>query len=140
MTYALALILPIVTTFFLAFGVMEDSGYLPRMAIMVNRTFRLMGLNGKAVIPMVLGLGCVTMATLTTRILHSPREKLIVTFLLALAIPCSAQLGVVLGLVSCSHDAPAPANPFVAWGLKLARAVMMSCRPSPSMSWNSAWW
>jgi ferrous iron transport protein B len=99
MTYALALILPIVSTFFLAFGVLEDSGYLPRLSVIANRTFALIGLNGRAVLPMVLGLGCVTMATLTTRILHSPRERLITTFLLALAIPCSAQLGVVLGLL-----------------------------------------
>jgi ferrous iron transport protein B len=99
MTYALALILPIVSTFFLAFGVLEDSGYLPRLSVVSNRVFALIGLNGRAVLPMVLGLGCVTMATLTTRILHSPRERLITTFLLALAIPCSAQLGVVLGLL-----------------------------------------
>ena len=99
MTYALALILPIVTTFFLAFGMLEDSGYLPRLSVVSNRAFALIGLNGRAVLPMVLGLGCVTMATLTTRILHSPRERLITTFLLALAIPCSAQLGVVLGLL-----------------------------------------
>ena len=99
MTYALALILPIVTTFFFAFGVLEDSGYLPRLTVIANRLFALIGLNGRAVLPMVLGLGCVTMATLTTRILHSPRERLITTFLLALAIPCSAQLGVVLGML-----------------------------------------
>lgn len=99
MTYALALILPIVTTFFLAFGVLEDSGYLPRLTVIANRLFALIGLNGRAVLPMVLGLGCVTMATLTTRILHSPRERLITIFLLALAIPCSAQLGVVLGML-----------------------------------------
>lgn len=99
MTYALALILPIVSTFFFAFGVLEDSGYLPRLTVIANRLFSLIGLNGRAVLPMVLGLGCVTMATLTTRILHSPRERLITTFLLALAIPCSAQLGVVLGML-----------------------------------------
>ncbi|WP_412479420.1 ferrous iron transport protein B [Azonexus sp. IMCC34839] len=99
MTYALALILPIVTTFFIAFGVLEDSGYLPRLTVIANRLFAAIGLNGRAVLPMVLGLGCVTMATLTTRILHSPRERLITTFLLALAIPCSAQLGVVLGML-----------------------------------------
>lgn len=99
MTYALALILPIVTTFFIAFGVLEDSGYLPRLSVIANRLFALIGLNGRAVLPMVLGLGCVTMATLTTRILHSPRERLITIFLLALAIPCSAQLGVVLGML-----------------------------------------
>jgi ferrous iron transport protein B len=100
MTYALALILPIVTTFFLAFGVLEDSGYLPRLAALSNRFFKLMGLNGKAVLPMVLGLGCVTMATLTTRILESKRERLLVILLLALAVPCSAQLGVVMGMLA----------------------------------------
>ena len=100
MTYALALILPIVTTFFLAFGVMEDSGYLPRLAALTNRLFQSLGLNGKAVLPMVLGLGCVTMATLTTRVLESKRERVLATLLLALAVPCSAQLGVVMGMLA----------------------------------------
>jgi ferrous iron transport protein B len=100
MTYALALILPIVSTFFLAFGVLEDSGYLPRLAALSNRLFQRMGLNGKAVLPMVLGLGCVTMATLTTRVLETKRERLLVILLLALAIPCSAQLGVVMGILA----------------------------------------
>lgn len=100
MTYALALILPIVTTFFIAFGILEDSGYFARLSVLSNRAFKMLGLNGRAVLPMVLGLGCVTMATLTTRILHAPRERLIVTFLLALAIPCSAQLGVVMGMLA----------------------------------------
>lgn len=99
MTYALALILPIVTTFFIIFGLLEDSGYFARLSVLANRLFKLIGLNGRAVLPMVLGLRCVTMATLTTRILHSPRERLITIFLMALAIPCSAQLGVVLGLL-----------------------------------------
>ncbi len=99
-TYALALILPIVTTFFLVFGVLEDSGYLPRLAFMVNRIFKKIGLNGRAVLPMILGLGCDTMAVLTTRILYSKKEKMLVTFLLALAVPCSAQLGVTLGILA----------------------------------------
>lgn len=98
-TYALALILPIVTTFFLAFSVLEDSGYLSRLTVVSNRLFSALGLNGKAVLPMVLGLGCVTMATLTTRILDSRRDRLLAIFLLALAIPCSAQLGVILGML-----------------------------------------
>lgn len=100
MTYALALILPIVSTFFLAFGMLEDSGYLPRLAALSNQVFQKLGLNGKAVLPMVLGLGCVTMATLTTRVLESKRERFLVTLLLALAIPCSAQLGVVMGMLA----------------------------------------
>ncbi len=98
--YALAVVLPIVATFFLAFGFLEDSGYLPRLAVMVNRLFRTMGLNGKAVLPMVLGLGCDTMATLTARILPTRKERILVTLLLALAIPCSAQLGVIMGLLA----------------------------------------
>jgi ferrous iron transport protein B len=100
LTYALAIVLPVVGFFFIVFGILEDSGYLPRLAIMVDRIFRLMGLNGKAVLPMVLGLGCDTMATLTTRILDSKKDRIIVTLLLALAVPCSAQLGVTLGLLA----------------------------------------
>ncbi|MDO8526600.1 MAG: ferrous iron transport protein B [Deltaproteobacteria bacterium] len=98
LSYGIAIVLPIVTTFFIAFSLMEDSGYLPRLAVMVNRLFKWMGLNGKAVLPMVLGLGCDTMATLTTRILESKKQRVIVTLLLALAVPCSAQLGVLLGM------------------------------------------
>lgn len=97
LTYAIAIVLPIVTFFFIIFGLMEDSGYLPRLAIMVNRLFKLIGLTGKAVLPMVLGLGCDTMATMTCRILPSRKERIIVTLLLALAVPCSAQLGVIFG-------------------------------------------
>ena len=98
LTYALAIVMPIVATFFLAFGFLEDSGYLPRLAIMANRIFRVMGLNGKAVLPMVLGLGCGTMATLTARMLETKKERILVTLLLALGIPCSAQIGVMVGM------------------------------------------
>ncbi len=100
LTYALALILPIVGFFFLIFGFMEDSGYLPRLAVMSNRIFKIMGLNGKAILPMILGLGCDTMATMTTRILETRKDKIIVTLLLALGVPCSAQLAVIFGMLS----------------------------------------
>lgn len=98
LTYAIAIVLPIVGCFFLIFGLMEDSGYLPRLAVMTNQIFKKMGLNGKAVLPMVLGLGCDTMATMTTRILDTEKDRIIVTLLLALGVPCSAQLGVILGM------------------------------------------
>jgi hypothetical protein len=100
LTYALAIVLPVVATFFIAFGLLEDSGYLPRLSILSDRVMRWMGLNGKATLPMVLGLGCCTMATITTRVLSSRKERLIATLLLALGIPCSAQLGVILGIAS----------------------------------------
>ncbi|VAX29517.1 Ferrous iron transport protein B [hydrothermal vent metagenome] len=99
LTYSIAIVLPITATFFIAFSILEDSGYLPRLAIMSNRIFNLIGLNGKAILPMILGLGCGTMAVMTTRILETKRDRLIATFLLALAVPCSAQLGVILGML-----------------------------------------
>ncbi len=99
LTYSFAIVLPIVGTFFLAFSLLEDSGYLPRLAVMLDRAFRGMGLNGKAVLPMILGLGCDTMATVSTRMLETRKERIQVTLLLALGVPCSAQLGVLLGMV-----------------------------------------
>ncbi|MGB8648186.1 MAG: ferrous iron transport protein B [Anaerolineae bacterium] len=97
--YAMAIILPIVGTFFIAFSIIEDSGYLPRLAMLVDRVMKPLGLNGRAVIPLVLGLGCDTMATIVTRTLETKRERILSTILLSLAIPCSAQLGVMLALL-----------------------------------------
>ncbi|MEE8413932.1 MAG: nucleoside recognition domain-containing protein, partial [Dehalococcoidales bacterium] len=101
-SYAFAIILPIVGTFFIAFSIIEDSGYLPRLAMLIDRVFKGIGLNGRAVIPMVLGFGCDTMATIVTRTQETKRERVITTLLLALAIPCSAQLGVIFAILSGS--------------------------------------
>lgn len=98
--YAVGIILPIVATFFIFFSFLEDTGYFPRLALLVDRMFKYIGLSGRAVIPMVLGFGCDTMATMVTRTLETTRERIIATLLLALAIPCSAQLGVILGLLA----------------------------------------
>ncbi len=100
LTLAIGVVLPIVTFFFLFFAVLEDSGYLARLTVLANRVFNIMGLNGRAVVPMVLGLGCDTMATLAARVLDTAKARLIVTFLLALGVPCSAQLGVVMAMAS----------------------------------------
>ncbi|MBS3947272.1 MAG: ferrous iron transport protein B [Dethiobacter sp.] len=98
--YLLGLLLPLVAGFYLALSVMEDSGYLPRLATLVDRMLNGLGLNGRAVIPIILGFGCVTMATITTRLLGSRRERLIATVLLGITIPCSAQIGVIVGLIA----------------------------------------
>jgi ferrous iron transport protein B len=100
LSYGVAIVLPIVATFFVAFSALEDSGYLPRLAVMLNKVFKRMGLNGKAVLPMVLGLGCDTMATMTARIMETRKERVIVTLLLALGVPCSAQLAVILAMTA----------------------------------------
>ncbi len=102
LSYAFAIILPIVTSFFIAFAIIEDSGYLPRLALLIDRLFKVIGLNGRAVIPMVLGFGCDTMATIVTRTQETKKERILTTLLLALAIPCSAQLGVVMGILSAN--------------------------------------
>jgi ferrous iron transport protein B len=103
--YAVAIILPIVGTFFLFFSILEDSGYFPRLALLVDRLFKKIGLSGRAVIPMVLGFACDTMATMVTRTLETRRERVLATLLLALAIPCSAQLGVILAILSSNPAA-----------------------------------
>ncbi|AOT69720.1 ferrous iron transport protein B [Geosporobacter ferrireducens] len=98
--YLFGLLLPLVAGFYFILSIMEDSGYLPRIAALVDRLLTNLGLNGRAIIPMILGFGCVTMATITTRLLGSKRERFIATMLLGLAIPCSAQLGVIIGLIA----------------------------------------
>ncbi len=98
--YAVAIILPIVAFYFFAFAIIEDSGYLPRLGFLLDRAFKKIGLSGRAIIPIVLGFGCVTMATMVTRTLPTRRERFIATLLLALCIPCAAQTGVIMGLLS----------------------------------------
>jgi len=104
-TYAIGMILPIITTFFLAFSILEDSGYLPRLALLIDRAFKRIGLSGRAVIPMVLALGCGATGTLVTRTLQTERERAIATLLMALAIPCAGQLGVVFGVLAIYPNA-----------------------------------
>lgn len=151
MRYAVAIIMPIVGTFFLAFSVLEDSGYLPRLATLLDRLFKKIGLNGRAVIPLVLGFGCDTMATLVTRILETRRERIIATFLLALSIPCSAQLGLILGLLGGHRAAfflwvAVLTGVFLLAGTLLARVLpgkkpyfFMEMPPLRLPSWGNVW-
>jgi ferrous iron transport protein B len=117
--YAVAIILPVVGAFFLFFSVVEDSGYFPRLALLVDRVFKRIGLSGRAVIPMVLGFACDTMATMVTRTLETRRERILATLLLALAIPCSAQLGVILAILSGQPAALA------VWALSLVAIFLL---------------
>jgi ferrous iron transport protein B len=99
-TYVLGLLLPLVFGFYFFLSLFEDSGYLPRIATLTDNILNKIGLNGRAIIPLILGFGCVTVATITTRLLGSEREKRIAIFLLGLAIPCSAQLGIITGMLT----------------------------------------
>ena len=93
---ALGLVLPVIFCFYIAFGILEDSGYLPRISILLDRVFRKIGLNGKGVIPIVMGFSCITMALLTTRMLNSEKEKNIASFLIFLCMPCAPLIAVML--------------------------------------------
>ena len=97
---AFGLVLPVIVVFFFTFGFIEDSGYFSRLSILLDRLFRKIGLNGKAVLPMVLGFSCVTMATISTRVLDSKRERFIAIFLLSLGVPCSAKLSLILVILA----------------------------------------
>lgn len=99
-TYLLGLLLPLVIGFYIALSILEDSGYLPRLATVVDRAMNAIGLNGRAVIPVILGFGCVQLGTITTRILGSQRERTIATAILNFVIPCSAQIGVIVGMLA----------------------------------------
>jgi len=92
---ALGLVLPVLFCFYIAFGILKDSGYLPRVSILLDKLFQKMGLNGKGVIPLVMGFSCITMAILTTRMLDTKKEKNIATFLLLLGLPCAPLLAVM---------------------------------------------
>ncbi len=96
---AIFTVLPILSVFFLLFGAMEDIGYLPNLTILSRRLLGKIGITGNSIIPLVLGFGCKTMATLTARSLPSRKEKIIVIFLIAFAIPCSAQLGLNMAIL-----------------------------------------
>ena len=100
MRYVITIILPITTTFFLIFSILEESGYLPRISLLIDHLFKMIGLSGRSIIPLILGLNCSSAGSLVTRTMESKRERFIISLLLALAIPCSAQLGIFIGLLS----------------------------------------
>jgi len=96
---ALLTVLPILAVFFLMFNTLEDIGYIPNLSVLTKRLLGKLGLSGGAIMPMVLGFGCKTMATLTTRTLRSKRERYIAVYLIAFAIPCSAQMGLNMSIL-----------------------------------------
>jgi len=100
---ALGLVLPVLFCFYIAFGFLEGSGYLPRLSILLDKLLQKMGLNGKGVIPLIMGFSCVTMAILTTRMLDSKKEKNIASFLLLLGMPCAPLLAVMFIILGKMH-------------------------------------
>jgi ferrous iron transport protein B len=96
---AIVTVLPILSVFFLMMGLLEDIGYLPNLMVLTRRLLGGIGLTGRSVMSLVLGFGCKTMATLTTRSIPSRKERLIAVYLIAFAIPCSAQLAINMAIL-----------------------------------------
>jgi len=94
-----AMVLPYIFSFYLVLGFVEDFGYLPRFAILMDTFMHKLGLHGFAIMPMILGLGCNVPGAMATRILESRREKFIAGTLMAIAVPCMAQTAMIIGLV-----------------------------------------
>jgi len=95
----IAMILPYITAFYFVLGFLEDSGYLPRLGILVDNLMHKLGIHGLAIIPMLLGIGCNVPGALSTRILETRREKFIASTLMAIAVPCMAQIAMIFGLL-----------------------------------------
>ncbi len=96
---AIGTVLPVLSVFFMVFGFMEDIGYLPNLTVLVKRGLSKIGLSGKSIMPLILGFGCKTMATLTVKSVPSKKERLIAIYLIAFGIPCSAQLGLNIAIL-----------------------------------------
>ncbi|NMA92500.1 MAG: ferrous iron transporter B [Firmicutes bacterium] len=94
------IVLPFLVLFYLGLGFLEDCGYLPRLAVMTDRLMHRLGLHGFAIIPMILGLGCNVPAIMSARSLESRRERFLACTLIAITIPCAAQMSMVVGLVA----------------------------------------
>ncbi|RKY39489.1 MAG: ferrous iron transporter B [Candidatus Omnitrophota bacterium] len=95
----LAMVLPYIFSFYLILGLLEDFGYLPRLAVLVDNLMHRLGLHGYAIVPFILGLGCNVPGALATRLLEERREKFIAATLMAIAVPCMAQIAMIIGLV-----------------------------------------
>jgi len=95
----IAAVLPYIIAFYLILGILEDLGYLPRLAILMDTIMHRLGLHGYAIIPNLLGLGCNVPAILSTRILESKRERFIASTLISIAVPCAALQAMIFGLV-----------------------------------------
>jgi len=116
-----AAVLPYVFAFYLVLSFLEDFGYLPRLAVLADNIMHRLGVHGYAIIPMLLGLGCNVPGALSTRIMETKRERFIAAVIMAITVPCMAQIAMVMGLVG-KHGAKAL---FVVFGTLFLVAILL---------------
>ncbi|MDR1433437.1 MAG: ferrous iron transporter B [Puniceicoccales bacterium] len=94
------ILFPLIVGFYVFMSALEDSGYIPRLATLANKGYNFLGLNGSAIIPTLLGFGCGAMGTMATRILGSRKERIIVTAMIGICVPCAAQQGIIVAMLA----------------------------------------
>ena len=95
----LGVVLPYIVAFYFILGLLEDTGYLPRLAVLLDGFFHHVGLHGYAIVPTLLGLGCNVPGIMSTRVLESKTERFIVSILISIAIPCASQQALIFGVL-----------------------------------------
>jgi len=124
-----AVVLPYIIAFYLALGILEDVGYLPRLAVLMDTIMHRLGLHGYAIIPTILGLGCNVPGIMATRILESRKQRFIAATLISIGVPCAALQAMIIGLVGRQggqYVAMVYGSLFISWiiiGLILNRTV-----------------
>jgi len=93
----LAMVLPYIVAFYFTLSILEDTGYLPRLATLVDKVFHKLGMHGHGIVPLFLGLGCNVPGALSTRTLETRKQRFISATLLAICVPCMAQMAMVFG-------------------------------------------
>jgi len=96
----LGVVLPFLIPFYLALGILEDIGYLPRLSVILDALMHRIGLHGAAILPCVLGMGCSVPAVLSVRILESPKQRYLAATLMTMAIPCASQSAMIFGMLA----------------------------------------
>ena len=125
----LAAVLPYIISFYLALGILEDVGYLPRLAVLMDTIMHRLGLHGYAIIPTILGFGCNVPGIMATRILESRKQRFIAATLISIGVPCAALQAMIIGLVGqhgVGYVAMVYGSLFISWviiGLILNRTV-----------------
>jgi len=125
----LAAVLPYIVAFYFVLGILEDIGYLPRLAVLMDTIMHRLGLHGFAIIPTILGFGCNVPGIMATRILESRKQRFIAATLISIGVPCAALQAMIIGLVGeqgVGYVVMVYGSLFISWiiiGLILNRAV-----------------
>jgi len=95
----IAAVLPYIISFYFVLSILEDTGYLPRLAVLMDRFMHQIGIHGMGIVPMLLAFGCNVPGVLATRIMETRRERLIAATVMSISIPCMAQIAMIFGLL-----------------------------------------